>query len=179
MAAAQTQTAVLGALSIEPQTGYELRNNIKEVLGHFWSESYGQIYPTLAWLVGEGLVRAGESGRAGSSTYSITAAGTRRLKALLRQPVQDRPPRNGLLLRLFFGRQLGVTHCLHLLDDAAASAQERLAHFGAIRAEIVAEGLPDAPYFLLTVDLGERVAAATIEWVEASRRSLEDLPSKP
>jgi DNA-binding PadR family transcriptional regulator len=29
-------------------TGYAEREEIRQVLGHFWSESYGQIYPTLA-----------------------------------------------------------------------------------------------------------------------------------
>jgi DNA-binding PadR family transcriptional regulator len=44
----QTETAVLGALSVMPMTGYALREAIRDVLGHFWSESFGQIYPTLA-----------------------------------------------------------------------------------------------------------------------------------
>jgi DNA-binding PadR family transcriptional regulator len=46
----QTELAILGGLSIEPMTGYALRENIRNVLGHFWSESYGQIYPTLTEL---------------------------------------------------------------------------------------------------------------------------------
>ena len=46
----QTELAVLGALSTGPMSGYELRAAISEVLGHFWHESYGQIYPCLAAL---------------------------------------------------------------------------------------------------------------------------------
>ena len=52
----QTQTAVLGALSVMPMTGYALRNEIRDTLGHFWSESFGQIYPALAELERQGLV---------------------------------------------------------------------------------------------------------------------------
>ncbi len=44
----QTDTAVLGALSVMPMTGYAVRESIRDVLGHFWSESFGQIYPALA-----------------------------------------------------------------------------------------------------------------------------------
>ncbi|WP_411722563.1 PadR family transcriptional regulator [Mycetocola sp.] len=44
----QSQTAILGALSIMPMTGYTLREEIRDTLGHFWSESFGQIYSTLA-----------------------------------------------------------------------------------------------------------------------------------
>ena len=55
---AQTSTAVLGALSIEPMTGYEIRQAISTVLGHFWHESFGQIYPCLADLEAAGQVRS-------------------------------------------------------------------------------------------------------------------------
>jgi len=46
----QTELAVLGALSVQPMTGYAVREEIRQLLGHFWSESYGQIYPALAEL---------------------------------------------------------------------------------------------------------------------------------
>ena len=55
--ASQTETAVLGGLSVESMTGYALREAIRDVLGHFWSESFGQIYPTLAELERAGHVQ--------------------------------------------------------------------------------------------------------------------------
>ncbi len=75
MKQSQTRTAVLGALSVEPMTGYALREAIRDVLGHFWSESFGQIYPTLAALQSEGLIRRAGSGQRGSSTFTITPSG--------------------------------------------------------------------------------------------------------
>ncbi|GAA3112307.1 hypothetical protein [Streptosporangium carneum] len=33
-----TETAVLGALNLQPMTAYALREAIRDVLGHFWSE---------------------------------------------------------------------------------------------------------------------------------------------
>src|SRR5687767_13775334 len=94
----QTEMAVLGALSIEPMTGYALRETIRDVLGHFWSESFGQIYPALAELERHDHVTRSGSTRAGSSRFAITPSGTQRLRDLLSQPVQAAPPRNGLLL---------------------------------------------------------------------------------
>ena len=81
MRSSQTRTAVLGALSIEPMTGYAVREAIRETLGHFWSESFGQIYPALARLRDEGLVASAEAGRSGSSMHSLTAAGRRQLRS--------------------------------------------------------------------------------------------------
>ena len=103
----QTELAVLGALSMQPMTAYAVRSAIRDVLGHFWSESFGQIYPTLTALERHGMVQGQEAGRSGSSVFSLTHAGQQRLRQLLAEPVVTTPPRNGLLLRLFFGRTTG------------------------------------------------------------------------
>ena len=129
----QTETAVLGALSVMPMTGYALREAIRDVLGHFWSESFGQIYPTLGRLEDEGLIRRAKAGRPGSSTFCITPAGTARLRELLARPIQPLPPRNGLLLRLFLGRRLGPEACRALLLEARAEAERRLAEYEGLR----------------------------------------------
>lgn len=170
-----TDLAVLGALSVEPMSGYELRRAIQEVLGHFWSESFGQIYPALHRLRDEGLIDARPGERPSSSVFSITDAGRRHLTELLQGEIRDRPPRNGLLLRLFFGRNLGAERCLALLDETEASTRAKLAHLRATRAEVEREASPDGPYFLLTIDLGIRTCEATLDWVEASRAVLSAL----
>ena len=99
----QSQMAILGALSIMPMSGYTLREQIRDTLGHFWSESFGQIYPALAELERQGLVERHASDDARSNRYSITASGIARLRELLSEPPQVPKPRSGLMLRLFFG----------------------------------------------------------------------------
>src|SRR5215470_10502760 len=174
--ASQTETAVLGALSVMPMTGYALREAIREVLGHFWSESFGQIYPALAELERRGHVRRAGSGRTGASTFAITASGAARLKELLEEPVQQVPPRNGLMLRLFFGRQLGPRACRSLVLGARAEAQRCLAQFAAIRQEPPeAETAADRPYWLLTVSAGEHAARAAIAWADEALAVLDEL----
>lgn len=66
--AKQTELAVLGALSVRPMTGYAVRAVIRDVLGHFWSESFGQIYPTLADLHRDGHLERRDGDRPGSWT---------------------------------------------------------------------------------------------------------------
>jgi len=174
--ASQTETAVLGALSVMPMTGYALREAIREVLGHFWSESFGQIYPALADLEQRGDVRRAGSGRTGASTFAITPAGEARLKELLGEPVQEVPPRNGLMLRLFFGRQLGPQACRSLVLGARAEAERRLAQFEAIRREPPdEETAQDRPYWLLTVSAGEHSARAAIDWADEALAALDEL----
>jgi hypothetical protein len=71
-----------------------LREAIRDVLGHFWRESFGQIYPALAGLERKGFVQ-----RSGSA-------------------------RNGLLLRLFFGRTLGVEACRRPDDRGTGTGRD-------------------------------------------------------
>ena len=173
----QTETAVLGALSVAPMTGYALREAIKNVLGHFWSESFGQIYPTLANLERQRLVTRRGSSRPGSSTFAITASGQARLTELLEQPIQPEPPRNGLMLRLFFGRHLGPENCRSLISEAMADAQRRLAQYQEIRHQLETNHghQQDHPYWLLTVSAGEHTARAAIEWADQALTALDQI----
>jgi DNA-binding PadR family transcriptional regulator len=176
----QTEAAVLGALSVAPMTGYALREAIRDVLGHFWSESFGQIYPTLAALERDGHVRRLGAVRTRASRFEITASGTSRLKELLAQPVQPGPPRNGLMLRLFFGRQLGVPACTALVCEARADAERNLAHYQAIRRQLLNEddSAGDHTYVLLTISAGEHTARAAIAWADQALAELAPLDSR-
>ncbi len=165
---------MLGALSVEPMTGYRVRELIHEVLGHFWSESYGQIYPTLGRLEGEGFVRRLGASRTGASTFEITPAGMGRLRERLHEPAAIAPPRNGLLLRLFFGRHLGPEGCRHLVQTYRDEVARHLAGYARIREELTAEDTSDdTPYWLLTLSAGEHHARAAIAWADESLAALD------
>ena len=173
----QTELAVLGALSMQPMTAYAVRSAIRDVLGHFWSESFGQIYPTLTALERHGMVQGQEAGRSGSSVFSLTHAGQQRLRQLLAEPVVTTPPRNGLLLRLFFGRTTGLAACRDLLITAQADAQQRLHEYEALAEHVATEDAdsPDAPYTLITISAGRYTAQATLQWAADALRSLDQL----
>ncbi len=171
----QTDMAVLGALSIQPMSGYALREAIRDVLGHFWSESFGQIYPTLKALEQEGLVARAGTARAGGSTFTVTDTGLQRLRELLTEPVREVPPRNGLLLRLFFGRALGPAACRELIAGARADAVARLAEFDRLLADNDAEGEPDSPYIRMTILAGRHSAEAAIGWADTCLAMLDEM----
>ena len=185
-----TELAVLGALSIEPMSGYALRRAITETLGHFWSESYGQIYPALAALEAAGSVRRASPGRTSGRRFEITDLGREQLHLLLAEPFERLPPRNGLLLRLFFGRRLGDDGCRTLLTEALAEAEAALSGYQRIRAEVEAErdaaarlddGTQHFTYWLITVAAGEHHARAQISWATQSLGLLDraEDPAQP
>ena len=171
----QTRMAVLGGLSIAPMTGYALREQIRDALGRFWAESFGQIYPALAELEREGLIERQTALRAGSSTFALTPQGSLRLRELLAEAPQPVKPRNGVLLRLFFGRQLGEEACRQLVADTRAAAEAELAELRDIRAELLADTGPDAPFILLTVLAGEHSARASLAWADEALGVLDGI----
>ena len=173
----QSQTAILGALSIMPMTGYSLREQIRDTLGHFWSESFGQIYPTLAELERQALVEREQTNDSRSTTYRITPSGTEQLRRLLAEPPHEPKPRNGLMLRLFFGAQIGPEKSADLVTQARQSAEKRLAELSTARAELLEDTrlATDAPYVLLTIAAGEHAARATIEWADEALMELSKI----
>jgi DNA-binding PadR family transcriptional regulator len=100
---------LLGLLAIESMSGYELGMTIRRSVGHFWNESYGQIYPNLKKLAGGGFVTCRterQKGKPDRPIYSITEKGRERLTEWPAVPPQPEIPRNELLLKLFFGEQV-------------------------------------------------------------------------
>jgi DNA-binding PadR family transcriptional regulator len=73
------RAALLLLLGDEPRNGYQLMQEIQERSDGRWRPSPGSIYPTLAQLEDEGLIRASE--REGAKLFEITPAGHDHLAA--------------------------------------------------------------------------------------------------
>jgi DNA-binding PadR family transcriptional regulator len=69
--------ALLILLAEEPRNGYQLMQTIEERSGGRWRPSPGSVYPTLAQLEDEGLIRGIE--RDGTKLFEITEQGRERL----------------------------------------------------------------------------------------------------
>ena len=161
-----TRYAVLGLLSIEPMSGYDIRKASIDALSHFWHESYGQIYPALAALEGEGLVRllpAAESDKRSRKVYALTAKGRRALAAWRKQAPAERPFRNELLLKLFTADKASdvLAHVKLLRKEETA----RLEEYARIEARLAREA-PARKLWKATVRYGIHRSRAIIAWCE-------------
>ncbi len=67
------RAAALLLLAEEPRNGYQIMQEIEERSGGVWRPSPGSVYPALAQLEDEGLVRVEE--RDGGRTFTLTDAG--------------------------------------------------------------------------------------------------------
>jgi PadR family transcriptional regulator AphA len=103
-----TAYVILGMVSREPRSGYEIKAAVDNSTRFFWAASYGQIYPELKRLSEAGLVEGADSPTGGRkrTVYAITDAGREALRDWLRQPPQTYETRDEGLLKLFFAGAL-------------------------------------------------------------------------
>jgi DNA-binding PadR family transcriptional regulator len=78
------RAALLLLLAEEPRNGYQLMQAIEELSGGRWRPSPGSIYPTLAQLEDEELIRATNSD--GTKLFEITEAGREHVEQRHEQP---------------------------------------------------------------------------------------------
>jgi DNA-binding PadR family transcriptional regulator len=74
----EVRLALLSLLGEQPQHGYELMKQLEERSGGMYRASAGTVYPTLAQLQDEGLVRSESEN--GKRVYQLTDAGREELE---------------------------------------------------------------------------------------------------
>lgn len=174
----RTRFAVLGMLSTGERSGYDLKKDFERRMGHFWAESVGQIYPTLRQLLDEGLVSARPgtgSGNRHRTLYSLSAAGRERLHDWLRKPPEREQVRNEILLKLYFGPELGADGALAHIERFETGQRALLKLFESFEDEIVstAETEEQELFWKITLSAGAHVVRARIAWCAESRMKLE------
>lgn len=81
---------ILGLLTHEELTGYEIKKRMDITLKYFWSASYGSVYPALSDLVNRGLAtkREDTENKRNKLIYTITDEGRSYLKEWLKLPIE-------------------------------------------------------------------------------------------
>ncbi len=111
--------------------GYELRKRLSGALGHFWSISFGSLYPTLKRLEAAKAIEKAytvkEKARS-RNVYRITDAGEDLFAKLLTEPgpASDITDPDRFNLRMAFFRYMEPESRLWLLERRRAFLQDRL-----------------------------------------------------
>src|SRR5262245_19873001 len=163
--------ALLGMLALGPGSGYDLKRRVEGSVAHFWSESYGQIYPMLARLAAEGLVAPRVErgrGRPHRRAYAITEQGRRALARWLAEPARTQGFRNELLLKLFLGRHQAVAESARHVERFQRQQQALAERYAALEARLRRDHAahPDLPYWLMTLRFGQHRATALRAWTD-------------
>jgi PadR family transcriptional regulator AphA len=175
-----TEESLLGLLSMGPMSGYQIKQRIGESIGNFWTESYGQIYPTLKRLEAQGLVASkdeetgGERGRP-SRVYALTEPGRERLREWLGVPARSQVMRNETLLKLFFSDEIGPEAAMEHARAAKQMFEMSEQRYHAIEAGLTKQwpNHPALPYWLITVRYGLAQSRALAAWADDTLAELE------
>ena len=101
----KTRYALLGFLSMESSTGYDIKKHMEQSTNHFWREGDSSIYPILRQLLEEGLVHCETETTIRGKTkkvYTITKNGQTELENWLVKEPEPFQSRDELLLKVFF-----------------------------------------------------------------------------
>jgi DNA-binding PadR family transcriptional regulator len=159
---------ILGLLSHESLTGYEIKKRIDTTFKLFWSASFGSIYPTLNSLVNDGMVTKFEETENGRDKviYTITNEGKEYLKKWLALPVTKDELRYETLLKVFFGGKIGPNATLEHIINFESKIKSELPYLQGVVNKLskVKDDGEEHKYFLLTAMFGKRVYETYLEW---------------
>jgi PadR family transcriptional regulator AphA len=165
---------LLGLIAERPRSGYELTQTFASSLNYVWPASHSQIYPELARLVDEGLIRQAEEGPRGRKRYAITVKGKRSLRHWLTRTEPNRATRNEAFLRLFFLWFLSPEECERYLQGELDFHRRGLAEY-----EQVAERIDEAldvgqaeAWGRLPIELGLHYKESLIEFYKYALRQV-------
>lgn len=175
----RTKYTVLGMLSSDKFTGYEIIKMIQSSTNYFWSESEGQIYPTLSQCVIDGLATFKEEKsqkiKRNKKVYSITTKGKKELVAWLKKEPQSSLVRNEFLLKLFFGGNLDKEDNLHHVIHRQKQLNAELNTYEKKRQVLIVEyrNHPQLKYWLMTLDYGIKTTKAELSWCKETLKLLK------
>ncbi len=163
--------AILGFLSEQPSTGYDLKTRcFDRVARSVWTADQAQIYRTLERLEKSGLVTSRlipQPGRPDRKEYAVTQAGRRALREWLETPHPLPPLRDPLLLQLLFGGALPDDQLLALLETARDGYQRRLEDLRKDAGRAASESR-NAKVRRMTLDGAMSQARASIDWLDGA-----------
>ncbi|MBT6446262.1 MAG: PadR family transcriptional regulator [Acidimicrobiaceae bacterium] len=123
-----TSNALLGLLSIQPWSTYELAKQVDRSLGWFWPRTERKIYDEAKKLVesGHATAKLQATGSRPRTVYKITAKGRRTLQAWLDE--SSAPPKleAEALVRVFFANAGTLDQLRTTLDDLAAQSRANM-----------------------------------------------------
>ncbi|MHB1949322.1 MAG: PadR family transcriptional regulator [Gammaproteobacteria bacterium] len=175
----KTRYALLGFLSMQDATGYDIKKQMEHSTNYFWRETDSSIYPILKQLLEEGMVSCkigNEDSGKPKKIYSITEDGYREfLDWLDESPVLEQQ-RNELLLKVFFGwnldKKITIDHIKKfqqqsiIIDENYKSIEKKAPSVNSLNNEQL--------YQYLTLKAGMAFSEARLKWSKEAIKLLEN-----
>ena len=176
--------ALLGLISYQPMTGYEIKQFFDSSIAHFWNAELSQIYPALKALEdAEFVIKHVEvqENRPNRKIYEITDAGREEFLRWMRTPTPPAGLRDPFLIKIFLGTELPVEDTLVLMRRQMEEHQKVIAFSETVLRDRIAHAVEHekfttkhALYWTLTLEMALAYRRAYVDWCERSMRLLEE-----
>ncbi len=161
------ELAILGLLKERAMHGYELKRQLGQRLGFFWTVSFGSLYPTLKKMEAKGVVERVSDGDAKPrrrQVYRITDAGEVHFLELIGQGSTSAWEEDKFPLRFAFFRYLNTETRVWLLQRRHDYLEDRLMQ-GRAALTRARRGRAD-PYTLSLMRHGVETTEADLRWID-------------
>ena len=168
---------ILGLLSHEDLTGYDIKKLIDGAISFFWKGSFGSIYPALSAMESEGKIssyKADDSGNREKILYHITDKGSEVLKSWLKDEKAVNELKYETLLKLYFGGVESPEVTIDNIENFEKSIKNDLEILKMYKQNL--EKAPDNEdhrYYLLTVLFGIESYEAYLRWCSKAKKILK------
>ena len=157
---------ILGLLSQQPMSGYDIKRLLKSLSWLIGSPSFGSLYPALRGLLQDDLVTVESiprQNRQPRKIYSITPAGERFLDEWIHQPLLV-----GASTKAFVMRLLLATHLSHegLMTHLRRRYQQVAGQQAALRQAISETDRASDSGQRLAFDYGMNIASTELAWLK-------------
>ena len=164
---------ILGLLSHEDMTGYDIKKRIDGAISFFWKGSFGNIYPALKDLENAKMITRTESSAGGREkiAYHITKEGKDALGTWVRGEQASNEIRYETLLKLFFGgtedKQVSI-HNIEVFEKKVQNDLDMLTDYcGILENHLDNE---DHMYYYLTASFGVETYKAYLTWCTKAKK---------
>ena len=167
---------ILGLLSHENLSGYEIKKHIDGSIRFFWKGSFGNIYPALSDMEKAGQITKlpdTSSGKREKIIYHITESGKTALKDWLKEEQADNDLKYETLLKLYFGGAEDPSISVHNIELFEEKIKKDLMLLKLYR-DNLEKVLSDKDHlnFYLTVTFGIDTYEAYLNWCTKAKTLL-------
>lgn len=176
---------LLGFLTYQPMTGYDLKHRMDSSTVHFWHAELSQIYTTLKSLEKENLVSSSiqtQNDRPDKRIYTITSSGINNFQRWLSDPVLElSPKKETIILKLFFAAQLDKNSLLSQLHLQVDLHQKQVLYFKETTSRMVQKTITEFPtltrdalFWEATRRFGQEYEELYVKWLEECIQLVEE-----
>lgn len=164
------RNSLLAILAERPTHGYGLKSVFEKSTARAWPLNVGQVYTTLARLERDGLVRPRRRRDASDRpSWMITPAGREAVAGWYAEPVDDRPVRDELAIKVLLAVAAESVDVSAVLQRQRSATLERLQAY--VRDKQQADPEEDLAWLLL-LDALILKSRAEIEWLDLCEERL-------